>query len=60
MSGSGWIDPVTGRASCPACDGYGYHDDGTEQGKLCAVCDGRGVATAEDAEHWLAETEAAD
>jgi hypothetical protein len=55
MSHRVWIDPSTGRASCPACDGYGYHDDGSEDGELCLVCDGRGVATVAHAERWLAE-----
>jgi hypothetical protein len=50
-----WIDPRTGRPGCPACDGFGYHEDGTEEGELCGVCDGRGVARVEDAARWLAE-----
>jgi len=55
MSDRVWIDLVIGRASGPACDGCGYNDDGTDEGELCVVCDGRGGATAEDAERWLAE-----
>ena len=56
MSDYGWIDPRTGRAGCPACEGFGYHDDGTDEGELCLVCDGRGVATVDAAEQWLAES----
>jgi RecJ-like exonuclease len=56
VSGPAWIDLVSGRAGCPACEGFGYHEDGTEEGELCVVCDGRGVAAVEDAERWLAET----
>ena len=25
-----WINPETMRASCPSCDGYGYHEDGSD------------------------------
>ena len=50
MTDHPWIDPRTGRESCPARDGFGYHEDGTEEGELCVVCDGRGVATTDHAE----------
>jgi hypothetical protein len=57
VSGRDWIDPGTGRSSCPACDGFGYHEDGSEEGELCVVCGGRGVARTEEAERWLQEPE---
>jgi hypothetical protein len=39
-----WINPGTGQASCPACDGFGYLDD--EDETECSLCDGSGVASA--------------
>jgi len=50
-----WINPETKRASCPSCDGYGYHEDGSDDGELCDVCQGRGVARAATAEQWIKE-----
>ncbi len=33
---------------CPNCEGFGYFEDGTEEGELCATCDGDGVVDALD------------
>ncbi len=40
---------------CPACEGFGYHDDGSDEGEECEVCCGDGMATAEAIEQWRAE-----
>jgi len=52
-AGADWIDPATGRASCPSCDGFGYHENDTDEGEQCEVCGGHGVARATAAERWI-------
>jgi DnaJ-class molecular chaperone len=32
------------KVHCPACQGFGYHEDGSLEGRECEVCDGDGVA----------------
>lgn len=49
-----WINPVTQRASCPECGGFGYVDDGTDDGQDCGTCPGGGVASAQAAAAYLA------
>jgi hypothetical protein len=51
-----WTDEE-GKASCPECHGFGYHEDGTEEGSECATCEGNGVATREAAEAFLKDTQ---
>jgi hypothetical protein len=55
-----WIDPGTGRPSCPECEAFGYHDDGTPEGRECATCQGYGVATVRAATIYLERTETQD
>ena len=31
------------KVRCPDCQGFGYFEDGIEEGVLCEVCDGDGV-----------------
>lgn len=33
----------TGTARCSECGGYGYHEDGTDDGRECKACGGGGV-----------------
>jgi DnaJ-class molecular chaperone len=39
---------------CPACDGFGYHEDGSEEGTECEVCHGDGMATPAEIAKWKA------
>lgn len=39
-----WVNPTTGLPSCPECGGYGYHEDGSDEGRECGTCHGDGVA----------------
>lgn len=55
-----WIDPEKGRPSCPDCQGYGYREDGTDEGRGCQTCDGDGVAPNQAAEAYLEETTCRD
>ncbi len=48
-----WINPATRRVSCPECRGFGYHEDGTAEGRECETCGGSGVASKERAEAFL-------
>jgi hypothetical protein len=48
-----WIDPDTGLASCPECQGFGYLEDGTAEGGDCATCQGNCVATVRAATAYL-------
>jgi hypothetical protein len=50
-----WTDDE-GKASCPECHGFGYHEDGSEEGSECTTCEGNGVATREAAETFLEES----
>lgn len=54
MNSNAWLNG-SGRASCPDCDGFGYHDDGTDEGEECETCDGNGVATLEAGNRFLVE-----
>ena len=33
--------------TCPECEGFGYHEDGTEEGRECDTCHGSGVVPDE-------------
>jgi hypothetical protein len=48
-----WTDS-DGKASCPECDGFGYHEDG-EEGRDCTTCEGKGVATTDAGNAFLKE-----
>lgn len=48
-----WINPETGQSSCPGCSGFGYLEDGTDEGQECGTCGGKGVATVEAADAFL-------
>lgn len=54
-----WIDPISGRPSCPNCRGFGYHEDGSEEGQDCETCRSAGVASEPDARSYLEATDAA-
>jgi DnaJ-class molecular chaperone len=47
-----WIGP-NGRPSCPECEGFGYIEDGTEEGVDCGTCSGNGVASQATAEAYF-------
>lgn len=49
-----WTDE-DGKASCPECSGFGYHDDGSEEGRECETCEGKGVSIKSAGDTYLKE-----
>jgi hypothetical protein len=47
-----WTD-AEGKAGCPECGGFGYHEDGSEEGRDCSTCEGNGVATKDAGDAYL-------
>lgn len=43
---------MTEKVTCPECGGFGYHEDGTDEGRDCATCEGDGTTTPEKAEAY--------
>lgn len=41
------------KVPCPECDGFGYHEDGSAEGRECETCHGDGVVTPEQARAFL-------
>ena len=38
-----------GKVTCPECGGFGYHEDGTDEGRDCETCQGDGTCSPETA-----------
>jgi len=52
MASDPWKDE-SGKESCPECGGFGYHDDGSEEGVDCGTCHGTGVAERDKGDEYI-------
>lgn len=42
-----------GKVTCPECGGFGYHEDGTPDGRDCGTCHGNGTCSQAAADAYL-------
>jgi DnaJ-class molecular chaperone len=41
------------KVTCPECGGFGYHENGTPDGRDCGTCDGDGTCSPEAAAAYV-------